>query len=535
MSIFDSREDRNRGRSRQFNPAWSSPSGGGFNPALESFIIPLNFVSGSTQVNTAMAVGTGSPTFTRATVAWTKKENGLWAQVGSGVPRSSFIGMNTAVGEYGGYLQEGAGTQLVTPTASIRDMTDASWVKTNMTTAKTSTGIDGVGSSCTRLTASLAGANIYQELVGAATSRTYSSWIKRITGTGTIALSQGTTTGSEILTNGTFTTDAAGWTGINATLASVAGQLVMTATAGSPYAYQAITTVAGTFYRFTATLVADAMTGNNFMYAGTTSSVIDLSNRNLSSVPGTYSTIFQATGTTTYIKVSGASAALAAETSTWDNISVMEAVVLDVTALINSATFTQVQYNATQLHAQLGTLIATSGDAIDVDFNQFEAGGFATSPMDAAGAARDTDVLTYPASGNVDASSGTCYAELSTLWSLWSTVGASAYAINVSGNARLLYNSEGASTVISMYDSATAVSKAGLLAMATGVRKRASSWGATGQSITGDGASPGTGLFDGAMGLGATINIGVVWYGYIKNIRIWKTQLPDATLQTLTA
>ena len=404
MSIFDSREDRNRGRSRQFNPAWSSPSGGGFNPALESFILGLDGLGAGT-INTAPQVGTGSPTFTRATVAWTKLANGLWAQVASGTARSSYIGLTTAVSTYGGYLAEDAGTQLVTPTASIRDMTDASWVKVTMNAAKTATGIDGVTNSASTITATGASSTILKTLVAAASSRTYGPWIRRKTGTGTIELMQGATA-------------------------------------------------------------------------------------------------------------------------------------LDITAQINSATYTRVQLPASVLDSAFGIRITTSGDALDVDFNQFEAGAFATSPMDAAGAARNVDELSYPFAGNGDATQGTAYAELTTEWT---AAPSSAMAVSFSGvlgggiiNGRATI----ASTVTGIRDGTNLVEKNGLTALNTGIRKRASSWGTTGLSVAGDGAAPATGAFDGDIG-SVSVQIGGIsgssWYGTIKNIRIWKTQLPDATLQTLTA
>ena len=120
--------------------------------AWESFVLPLADL-GAGAVSTTLQVGVGSPTFTRATTAWTKLASGLWASVASGTPRACYLGANTAIGAYAGYLAEGAATQLVTPTATIRDMTQAQWVKVTMTTAKTSAGIDGVASSCTRCTA----------------------------------------------------------------------------------------------------------------------------------------------------------------------------------------------------------------------------------------------------------------------------------------------------------------------------------------------------------------------------------------------
>ena len=360
---------------------------------------------GGGAVNTTLARGTGTATFTRATTAWTKLASGLWASVATGVARSAYLGQNTAVTAYGGYLAEAAGTQLVTPTASIRDMTDASWVKVTMTTAFTSTGIGGVANSCTRCTATGASATILQTLTAAASSRTYSCWIKRITGTGTIGICQDGVT---------FT---------------------------------------------------------------------------------------------------------------------------DITAQINSSTFTLVQLNASQLNAAFGIQIVTSGDAIDVDFNQFEAGAFATSPMDAAGAVRNIDVLTYPNTGNVLDATGTFYGEISTEWA--TNTGGSPVAAGLSVSTHMLFSANTVPTTVIASDGTTNATKTGLTDMSTGVRKRASSWGGTGQSITGDGVTVATAAFDGSMNstiisIGCRGDGGAGWGGTIKNVRIWQTQLSDATLQAIT-
>ena len=97
-----------------------------------------------------------------------------------------------------GYLSEGAGVQLVTPTASIRDLTNAAWTKTTLTTALNSIGADGVANSATRCTATAGNALVLQTLVAAASSRTVSFLIKRVTGTGNIELTQDGTTFTNI-------------------------------------------------------------------------------------------------------------------------------------------------------------------------------------------------------------------------------------------------------------------------------------------------------------------------------------------------
>jgi hypothetical protein len=168
-------------------------TGGGI--GFPSFNLPLNDL-GNGIVNTvpAQSAGSSTATFTRASVAWTKLASGLWGQVAIGIARSSYLGANTAAGAYGGYLSELAGVQLVTPTAAIRDMTDASWVKIGITAAKTATGIDGVPNACTTLTATAPGGTILQTLVAAASARTYGVFLRRVSGSGTIVIQQGATT-----------------------------------------------------------------------------------------------------------------------------------------------------------------------------------------------------------------------------------------------------------------------------------------------------------------------------------------------------
>jgi hypothetical protein len=135
--------------------------------------------------------------------------------------------------------------------------------------------------------------------------------------------SQGLVLGSELVTNGNFSSGTTGWTGVNATISVVSGSLRITATSlgVAPYAVTSVATVVGKTYLLNATLVADAMTGNSFLYVGTTSGSGDISNKNLGSTPQTSTLTFVATSTTTYISLSGNSFALVGEYIDWDNIS----------------------------------------------------------------------------------------------------------------------------------------------------------------------------------------------------------------------
>jgi hypothetical protein len=302
-----------------------------------------------------------------------------------------------------GYLAEAAGTQLVTPTASIRDMTNAAWVKgATMTAALTGTGIDGVANSCSRLTGGAVAATntAFQTLVAAATSRTYSCYIKRVTGTGVINITQ----------NG------------------------------------------GTGYT-------------------------------------------------------------------------------DITSQINSSTFTKVSLNASILNAAFGIQIVTSGDVILVDFNQFEAGTFATSPMASAGAARNADVLTYPSAGNISGTVGSVYCEAA-LNSLFD------YNTLIAGStgSRYLMSINSVGSMFS-YDGTTAPSQVfGISANSS--KKFGISWG-SGRTYAYNGSTAAK-AFDGDFDIGPALNIGFeaaglnIMFGTIRNVRIYSTQLSASQLQAVT-
>jgi len=102
-------------------------------------------------------------------------------------------GANISSSILGGYLPEPAATQLVTPLASVRNLTDASWVKTSCTAAQTAVGADGVANKGSTITGTAINWTCLQTLVAAATSRTVSMLVRRRTGTGAIFLLQNAT------------------------------------------------------------------------------------------------------------------------------------------------------------------------------------------------------------------------------------------------------------------------------------------------------------------------------------------------------
>ena len=131
------------------------------------------------------------------------------------------------------------------------------------------------------------------------------------------------TTGSELITNGTFDTDTSSWTAVNGTLSASGQKLTVTRTgAGFGVAYQAITTTSGKMYavKFDTEYVA----GNgNFVLVGTTASGTEIATIGpyTADSNNTVAT-FIATGTTTYITLFADT--LIGVDAIWDNISVKE-------------------------------------------------------------------------------------------------------------------------------------------------------------------------------------------------------------------
>lgn len=143
-------------------------------------------------------------TSSRAGAAYYNNSSGLLASAATNVLRFNY---NPATLTSVGVLQETAATNLA---LWARDLTQSgTWIATTMTTALTSTGADGTATSATRLTATAPLATILQTPGLSSTTRTYSVYMRRVTGSGTIKLSaDGTTFTADLsgqLNNTTYT------------------------------------------------------------------------------------------------------------------------------------------------------------------------------------------------------------------------------------------------------------------------------------------------------------------------------------------
>lgn len=120
--------------------------------------------------------GTGPVTFTRAS-------DGTFVN-----PSTAFVdtaSTNVARFEANGFLCEGANTN---EALHGRDVTNAVWVKTNITPVKDATGADGVVNTASTLTATAANGTAFQTVTKASAENTFSIDVRRKTGTGTIEI-----------------------------------------------------------------------------------------------------------------------------------------------------------------------------------------------------------------------------------------------------------------------------------------------------------------------------------------------------------
>ena len=202
----------------------------------------------------------------------------------------------------------------------------------------------------------------------------------------------------------------------------------------------------------------------------------------------------------------------------------------DITSSINASTWSRVQITATLPNPSVGFKISTSGDAIDVDVVQNEAGTVATSPIVTTTTAvtRNLDSLTYQTAGNIDFAVGTCFSRFKSSGSLTSR-----YSVSLT-NGYSYINSSGANTAWSTYDGTTIVAKTGLDDMTSQTVNRIVAWGDTTQKVTGNGLAPASGAFDGSWGSGTTITIGNSIGGTIKDVAIFPTKFSDEDMQEVT-
>lgn len=177
------RFDRVNSRTPQGRSARGLPDNSG--PAVE--FAPTSGVGmGAACAGTTPTTSTGAAiSFARTTVAECYSNDGqTLTQVGINVPQ---VSSGTATSSVLGIWMEPLRTNLV---LHSRDLSQAIWTKTNMTCAKTATGMRNDANGASTCTASAGNGTAIQATVTAAATRNTSFHIKRRTGTGAVEVTR---------------------------------------------------------------------------------------------------------------------------------------------------------------------------------------------------------------------------------------------------------------------------------------------------------------------------------------------------------
>lgn len=169
----------------------------------------VNFANGES------AVSKYGFTFTRSGAVATYVDSaGLIATATADVPRYTYDPVTLA--PLGILIEESA----VNYATYSNDFTNAAWVKSNITAALTQTGPDGVANSASLLTATAGNGTALQTLTRSSAARISSVYIKRVTGSGTVNVTQD---------NGstwTAVTVTAAWTRVSIASATAANPII---------------------------------------------------------------------------------------------------------------------------------------------------------------------------------------------------------------------------------------------------------------------------------------------------------------------
>jgi hypothetical protein len=123
-------------------------------------------------------------TFTRASAGWFFNSAGNLTEAATNEPRFDY---DPATLQARGLLIEGSSSNIA---LHSRDFTQAAWSKTNITAALDVTGITGVANSASRLTATAGNGTALQTITSASALHVSSFFARRITGTGTVEITQ---------------------------------------------------------------------------------------------------------------------------------------------------------------------------------------------------------------------------------------------------------------------------------------------------------------------------------------------------------
>lgn len=207
-----------------------------------------------------------------------------------------------------------------------------------------------------------------------------------------------------------------------------------------------------------------------------------------------------------------------------------------------TAAWTRVQIAQTLADEDFGIRIVTSADAVWVWQGQVETAAFLSSdiPTTTAAVVRNADVLTYAFAGNANSSEGTCYAEVTFPF-------AKNYSMFVATNTAqatgaMLYSNSGGNLLL--VDSAAQITATGITMVAGDtVQKIASAWSGTSTPNFARNGTVGAGnaAFSGDIG-STVLTIGTrsaandeSTFGNVGNVKIYNRALSDARLQAMTS
>lgn len=183
-------------------------------PVLRPIPLPLTFDDGPSPAFSANFLSGSLP----AGLTYTNSSTTRYYETVSGV--YSTAAADEPVFEYRNVILQGMRWEMEQRTNLAlwnRDLTNAAWTKTNGTPLKDQTGIDAVSNSASSFTATAGNATCLQSITSASAARVTSFFLKRLTGTGTVNITQD---------NGTT------WTAV--TLTSAWQRFQVTATAANP-------------------------------------------------------------------------------------------------------------------------------------------------------------------------------------------------------------------------------------------------------------------------------------------------------------
>ncbi len=140
-------------------------------------LVDLNFLQSTYTVRASAFNSTAIPalTVTRASVGYAETAAGVLVPFASGEARITDKGC----------LVEEARTNVA---LWARDLTNAAWVKTNLTAALSQTGADGGANSASLITATAANATALQSITLGSSARFQTAYVKRITGSGAVEM-----------------------------------------------------------------------------------------------------------------------------------------------------------------------------------------------------------------------------------------------------------------------------------------------------------------------------------------------------------